>query len=318
MLIGNGINRVIKKSDGISWDQLMENLVSAATNNIPSQSATKKRLTRLIKREKNRQPPASLPEIFDIIGATQLIKAGIATEVSSKFNLQSEIVNLLGEMEPGPAHRALIGWAKRSHVPILTTNYDHCLQDALDDRRCIRRVFGDGGARSDYYPWDRYYAPRRIQDPLNEFAMWHIHGDRALRRSIRAGLDHYMGMVQRLRKIKWPVAYEVLSGINDPYGNTPAFHKAPWLRIFMGCKLWIQGLALRADEVSIRWLLIQRFRYWGRCKPKQCFSSGWYIHVYKKKVEPLDEERRAFLESVGLKVIEIPRADSAYCKLFEN
>jgi hypothetical protein len=316
MLIGNGINLTAKTSGGISWDQLMESLIFAAAANISSQAAAKKRLKRLIQRGERGQTPASLPEMFDIIGATQGIKTGSADEMTSKLNLQLEISNLLEQMKPGPAHRALIGWAERSHVPILTTNYDHCLQDALDDRRCIRRVFGTGGTSSDYYPWDRYYAPGRIKDPLGEFAIWHIHGDRALRRSIRAGLDQYMGM-QRLRKIKQAVAHEVLLGPNEDQESTPAFHRAPWLRIFMGCKLWIQGLAVRADEVSIRWLLIQRFRYWGRYRPKQCLASGWYLHISKNNTDPLNEERRVFFESVGIKVIEISKASNAYRKLFE-
>jgi hypothetical protein len=318
LLIGNGINLVAKTDGGISWNQLMENLISAATAKFSSHSAAKKRLKRLIQSGRNGQTPASLPEVFDIIGATQGIKAGTTTESSSKLNLQSEIANLLAQMKPGPTHKALIDWAERSQVPILTTNYDHCLQDALKDRECKRWRFGTGGPISDYYPWDRYYAPRKIRDPLEEFAVWHIHGDRALRRSIRAGLDQYMGMVQRLRKIKQPVAKEVLHGPKEGQENAPAFHSAPWLRIFMGRKLWIQGLAVRTDEVSIRWLLIQRFRYWGRYRPKQCFASGWYIHISKDDKEPIDKERKVFFESVGLKVIEISKADKAYCKLFDN
>jgi hypothetical protein len=316
LLLGNGINLGSGGSGGISWDQLMENLITWAAANSPKPAETATRLKRLLERGASGETAASLPEIFDIIEATATLKPGKTGPTSNELDLQSRIAQTLKGMKPGDPHKAVTRWAAQSEVPILTTNYDHCFQDALDSAVCKKRRFGIGKPHSDFYPWDRYYAPNKIADPANAFAVWHIHGDQDLKRSIRAGLDQYMGMVERLRKLKRSVAKEILSGPDEDQPRDPAFHAAPWLRIFMGNKLWIQGLGLRAAEVSIRWLLVQRFRYWRRYRPRLHGENGWYVHGPTDRSGRLDKERRIFFESVGLKVIEIPKPDDAYLNLF--
>lgn len=315
LVIGNGINLTSGAAGGISWDQLMENLIASAATGSPSPALTKSRLKSLLERGDDGQAPASLPEVFDIIEAIGTIKPGTTSPTSRDLHLQGQIAQMLREMKPGMSHKAVVKWAWKSRVPILTTNYDHCLQDALE-LNCKRRLFGTGKPRSDFYPWDRYYAPKAVVDPASEFAVWHVHGDRDLKRSIRAGLDQYMGMAQRLRKLKRPIAREILRGPGENQEGDPAYHAAPWLRIFMGRTLWIQGLGLRAAEVSLRWLLIQRFRYWRRYKPAHRNASGWYVHGPTVDIGPLDEGRRAFFENVGLTVIEIAKASEFYTALF--
>jgi hypothetical protein len=84
----------------------------------------------------------------------------------------------------------------------------------------------------------------------------------------------------------------------------------------MSRKIWIQGLAIQADEISIRWLLIQRFRFWTALYPDDCYASGWYVHGPTDKTGPLDEERKIFFENVGLQVIEIAQQENAYDRLY--
>ena len=316
LLIGNGINRITGAKSGISWNQLVENLIASAAAHSSSPPAVEKRLKRLIKRGKTGQTPASLPEIFDIIEASMGVTVSSTSKSGSEFNLQAHIATLLQDMKPGEAHGALAAWAAAHRVPVLTTNYDHCIQEALEKTACRRRRFGLGRPMSDYYPWDRYYAPQDINDPLNEFALWHIHGDRELRRSIRVGLDQYMGMVQRLRHLMQRATKEVMQALKEGQEPALSYEGAPWLTIFMRRKIWIQGLAVSAEEVSIRWLLIQRLRYWTRVKPDEGLTSGWYIHGPTQRVGPLDQERRIFFESVGLKVLEISQANHTFCNLF--
>jgi hypothetical protein len=316
LLLGNGINLGSGRSDGISWNQLMEKLIRWAAENSTEPAETETRLRRLLERGTGGETAASLPEIFDIIEATGRIKPGEAGEKFNKFDLQSRIAQTLQGMKPGDAHNAVTRWAAQSQVPILTTNYDHCFQDALDSVKCKRRRFGIGKPLSDFYPWDRYYALKKIADPAKAFAVWHIHGDQDLKRSIRAGLDQYMGMVERLRKLKRPVAREIFLGPDENQPRSPAFYAAPWLRIFMGNKLWIQSLGLRAAEVSIRWLLVQRFRYWRSFRPSLHGENGWYVHGPTDHIGRLDEGRRNFFETVGLKVIEIAKPDDTYLNLF--
>ena len=317
LLIGNGINRSAEGSGGFSWDQLMQALITEAAGASPDPLESERRLKKLIEPGKKGETPASLPETFDIIEAIRAVHVRKEKKGPGKSSLQASIVRLLGDMEPGEPHRKVVKWARRFGVPLLTTNYDHCLQNALNDPRCKRKAFGGSCPLNEFYPWDRYYASEQITDPVHAFAIWHIHGDQELLSSIRVGLDQYMGMVERLRELKFPVAKEVLRGLPADQ-DTPAFHKAPWLRVFMGKKLWIQGLGLRAAEVPIRWLLIQRFRYWRRYLPNGDAINGWYVHGPTQEVGPLDRERKIFFESVGLKIISIAKPDDLYVNLFRE
>lgn len=316
LLIGNGINNAVKNNRGISWKQLMESLVAEASGYAENPDKARIRLLRLLTENEHKRTPASNPEVFDLIESTCNLVPGSSSPTRERLSLHNRIAELFARMEPGAPHRALISWAAARGVPVMTTNYDHCLQDAVE--AAPRRIFGTRRLLSDRYPWNRYYAPQSVRDPIDSFAVWHIHGDRSLKRSIRIGLDEYMGMVERLRKLKHGVAKEILSGPREDQTRDPAYHAAPWLRIFMGRKLWIQGLALHGDEVSLRWLLIQRFRYWKRYKPGHRRCSGWYIHGPVKICGKLDDGRRAFLESVGLQIIEINKSENIYENLFNK
>lgn len=312
LLIGNGINNAVRHKRGISWKQLMETLVTEAAGFAEHPNKARKRLLRLLNENEHKRTPASNPEVFDLIEATCNLVPGSMKPATEQLSLHTRIAELFARMEHGAPHRALVAWAAANGVPVMTTNYDHCLQEAIEGAAIPRRIFTTRLKLSDRYPWNRYYAPQSVRDPIDSFAVWHIHGDHALRRSIRIGLDEYMGMVERLRKLKHGVAKEILSDPDEDPTRDPAYHAAPWLRIFMGRKLWIQGLALHADEVSLRWLLIQRFRYWKRYRSEHRQCSGWYVHGPVKICGGLDDDRRAFLESVGLKIIEIQNAENIY------
>lgn len=312
-LVGNGINLVSGVNHELSWDGLMKKLVHEAAEASLHALATKSRLWKLLERGKHGQTPASLPEIFDILEAVRA--NGVQGTASKKISLQARIAELLKSMEPGKAHEALVQWASEAGTPVLTTNYDHCLETAAGPECCQHRL-GSGKPLSDFYPWDRYYAARKVTDPASAFAIWHVHGDRELKRSIRAGLDQYMGMAQRLRAIKQAIAEESLSQSKTTLAGLPAYHRAPWLRVFMRRKLFIQGLGLRASEVALRWLLIQRFRYWNRYRQGHKGPTGWYVHSPTNTVGRLDQERRVFFENVGLEIIEIKQEVNSYEKLY--
>jgi hypothetical protein len=318
LLIGNGINRASKGTAGISWDELMNRLVEQAALNSASPARTRGELRRLRESNNLEQKPVSLPEMFDIIEATGTRASASGSARSTDDDLQYCLITLLKQMRPSTPHTRVAQWAQKHQVPVMTTNYDHCLQDALVDPKCLQKRLRLGRTFSEFYPWDRYYSPTKLADPARGFGIWHIHGDQELPCSIRAGLDQYMGIVERLRKHKRKVAREFLLGLDEDPKQDPAYYRVPWLRIFLGKKLWIEGLGLHGDEVSLRWLLIQRFRYWKKYKPRDCHTSGWYIHgpTSIPQVGILDDQRRCFLESVGLSVIEIAAPEDMYDTLF--
>jgi hypothetical protein len=278
----------------------------------PDPKTLEEKLVVLIKKKGHGRSPVSNPEAFDIIEGNCQISTWRAPTLTIKQELQRRVVELVGNMKAGRPHRSLVSWAQINRVPVLTTNYDHCLQDAAYDPPVRRYIFKTRKVRSAYYPWDRYYASKPVDDPLKEFAIWHIHGDREFKPSIRAGLDQYMGMVQRLRKLKYPISREMFVGSDSDTHANPAYHAAPWLRIFFGQSLWIQGLELSGGEVGLRWLLIQRFIYWMRFRPKEAHRSGWYVQRITGRDKTLNYERRVFLESVGIQILEIDPSIESY------
>ena len=109
----------------------MEDLIASASAGSLNPASTRSRLARLLQRGADGQAAASLPEIFDIIQAIGTIKLGASGPTTVDLNLQTRIALMLQNMKPGLPHQAVVKWAWEFEVPVLTTNYDHCLQDAL-------------------------------------------------------------------------------------------------------------------------------------------------------------------------------------------
>src|ERR1039458_3339451 len=92
LLLGNGINRSAGASGGLSWDRLMEMLITKVSSTALAPADTEKRLKRLIQPGANGQTPASLPEAFDIIDATRT-PSDTKFRLAGKINLQRTIVD---------------------------------------------------------------------------------------------------------------------------------------------------------------------------------------------------------------------------------
>ncbi len=179
LLLGKGINRASKKSGGIGWNELMETLIKEAAVFARNPRLARRQLLRLLKENERQHSPASFPEVFDLIEATCGLLSGVSPGEDRRFPIQLKISELLQKMKPGTPHRSVVEWASRKGVPILTTNYDHCLQDAVGSIGCERHRFGQESLDL-HSIMGPYYAPTVISDPLNSFAIWHIHGDQIL------------------------------------------------------------------------------------------------------------------------------------------
>jgi hypothetical protein len=78
-----------------------------------------------------------------------------------------------------------------------------------------------------------------------------------------------------------------------------------WLQPFFHKPLLFMGLGLEQNEVFLRWLLIERARYFGRHPGRR--SPGWYVHV-----GPLDPGKAFFLRGVGIE----PHAVKDYAQIY--
>lgn len=187
-------------------------------------------------------------------------------------------------------HSRLMSLAIDYDAPVLTTNFDSAFEDSIKAK--IHHF--DSKTFTRFYPWKSYYGLKPVESPTSSFGIWKIHGDVRYKDSIRLGLSDYMGSVERARKL-------IHNGENRLFRGKRGEHwqgDKTWLQIWFSMPLIIFGLGCNVDEIFIRWLLIERKRYFN-------------IHNYPMKVYYVSKGRPAasicnLLKplSVEIKIIE--------------
>jgi hypothetical protein len=275
LLIGNGINRYGATTAVSSWDALLtalaQKLLDPAHTKLPS--------------------GISLTEFYDVLELSCALGNG-------KSSLQAQFCDLLTSWQPQAQHERVMRWALQHNVPVLTTNFDNSLGNAVGCQ--LQRV--RNAKFTAFYPWERYYGTKPIEDPCREFAVWHINGMQCYRQSIRLGLTHYMGAVERARSFLYRGSVRLFSGadIREWMGAST------WLQIIFHKPLLIFGLGLTENEVFLRWLLIERAKYF-RIFPER-YQPAWYVHCNSEK----NEGKLYFLRAVGIDIVEAPCFDDIY------
>jgi hypothetical protein len=201
----------------------------------------------------------------------------------------------MGDWRPHDHHNYIASWARDTGVPILTTNFDRSLSDGLGCR--LHRT--SGMKFSDYYPWDSYYAVDELAEVCSGFGVWHINGMERYKRSIRLGLTHYMGSVQKARNWIYKGLYARRDRVQWP-------GVATWLQVAFNKPLIIFGLALEENEVFLRWLLIERARYFRKFPDRR--KKAWYVHRASER----GSGKLFFLEALGIEPFEVATFDDIY------
>lgn len=209
-------------------------------------------------------------------------------------DLKREVGNMFPSKESFKlAH--CISVIKNLNVPILTTNFDTYMSQAVDCQRYIHSLDKKCYKFTDFYPWNVYYSPEKLDNTLDNFGIWHINGTTDYPRSIRLGLSDYMGCVERARKmIQGNNLNEYFTGKQQIQWigyNT-------WLHIIFNKNLFIFGLGLNENEVFLRWLLIQREKY---SRLYNCNLKGWYID------RSISAGKELFLKSLGFDIIKVSK-----------
>lgn len=276
LVIGNGINRYGSANKTNSWHDLLAKL---AEKHLPSKF-------------KGVPNGIALTEFYDVLELK-------TTREESNASLQREFCDLMASWKPYPHHEYIVQWAKRSDRPILTTNFEQVLSDAA---QCtLQRT--KKGEFTDFYPWESYYSTRIIENPADEFAIWHINGMQRYPRSIRLGLSHYMGSVERARGwLHKGNERKLYSGKNvqDWKGSKS------WLHIIFNSALLIFGLSLEENEVFLRWLLIERARYFKKFPERK--KEAWYVYAGTSN----NYGKQFFLEGVGITPLHLDSYDEIY------
>ena len=168
-IVGNGINRYPQNPNALSWDDLLIQL----WDKVSLQTLTR------------RPNGISLTEFYDILELKN----------TQGINLQREAANFMTDWEPLQHHRNIAEKIKQINAPLLTTNFEETFAKTFDYR--LLRTEQEGF--TDFYPWTTYHSDTQLELPTEGFGVWYINGMINYHRSIRLGLSHYMGSVERAR-----------------------------------------------------------------------------------------------------------------------
>ena len=276
LVVGNGVNRYGAANATNSWHDL---LISLAAMHLPDSL-------------KEVPSGVTLTEFFDVLD----LKSG---SHKSSQSLQKAFCGLMKAWTHYDQHTHIVAWARRNNAPILTTNFETTLADAGDCRlfRNKKHSF------TDYYPWESYYATEQVNDPSRQFAIWHVNGMQRYRRSVRLGLSHYMGSVERARS--W-IYREGAKRLFSKRGYADWAGCQSWLHVVFNCPLILFGLALDENEVFLRWLLIERARYFKTFPDRR--QPAWYVHQGALR----DVGKAFFLRGIGVTPYQV----ASYAKIY--
>mgnify|MGYP004099252849 FL=1 len=274
LVIGNGVNRYNSIDTNNSWDSMLLSLwgkhVSSSSMTIPQ--------------------GISLTEFYDALDLNSKSEAK---------DLQKEFCNLMADWQPGLHHQAITDWARKKRTPILTTNFE----DTLPATQSLSTKHADSKKFTDFYPWGTYYSENEVHNPSTEFAIWFINGMQKYKRSIRLGLSHYMGSVERARGMFHKGSEtRLFSGknVNEWRGYQT------WLHVIFNNDLIFMGLELNTTEVFLRWLLIERAKYFRKFPERS--KSAFFVY----SGDDVSKGQRLFLESVGFKLVKETTYDDIY------
>lgn len=277
LILGNGVNRYRNAGNANSWQGL---LLHMAKRYLP---------------EHAHDFPAgiSTTEFFDVLSLR-----GRSSNAESA--LQKEFCSPLDTWLSFDHHRRIVEWARNNNSPVLTTNFDTALSQA--DGATLHHLTTKGF--TDFYPWSAYYGHELLPRPSEGFGIWHMNGMAHYHRSVRLGLTHYMGSVQRVRE------WMHRGGDSRLFSSAHAIEtwrgRSTWLDAVFRNDLLIIGLALDEVEVFIRWLLIERARLY--IKFPSLKRAAWYIDTNDHK----STGKGIFLSGVGVTSIQ----ESTYDKIY--
>lgn len=186
---------------------------------------------------------------------------------------------------------------------ILTTNFDMNLNEGLT----LCRLESENLKFTDYYPWNVYFAKIELNSSTEGFGVWYINGMLKYKRSIRLGLSEYMSLSSRVRTF-----LHKGDGLDDFDLKNQNRWKgySTWLHIIFNKSLCIFGLALDENETFLRWLLIERAKYFKRFPERK--KKAWFVC----KAGECSEGKRLYLDYLGFELVQLNSYEDIYKGMF--
>lgn len=226
---------------------------------------------------------------------------GDKISVALRSKLVASICSLIQKWSFAPIHKGVSSFALKYQIPILGANYDNLLAQSIDAE--LHNLEHD--SFSETFPISSCFTKTENPD-FNKFGIWHINGMIQYPKSILIGLSHYMRSLDKIRELLLP-QNEYDAELFQ--GNCLGFNslKQTWLNLIFSRHLFIIGLSLDRDEILIRWLLLERAKYFSLYP--NCAKKGYYII---SETEHIDEGKKYFLNNIGFEIVRLPSYDAIY------
>lgn len=222
LLIGNGLNRCLKSS--ISWGDLLKSIADEYSVDYNGKISMPLEFECIINQYLNTQTKLS-----------DKIYMEVKEKIAKKLNYT--------KLPSGAIHQ------KISSLPIntvMTTNYDNLLEYVYNPDYSYR------GKKGNKYLFEATSAQKGI-------SFYHIHGQSDSPKTICLGYEHYMGLVEHMRREvntkenKDPSKMKIKEALFDP----TKLHNT-WYEKFYTDNIGIIGLGLYESEVDLWWLITHR------------------------------------------------------------
>ncbi len=250
--------------------------------------------------QKSSQELSKLSETIDFNFISTIASMGnkkFSAIVRNKFI--ATICAYMKKWEYQPLHQQVALFAHKYHLPILTTNYDTLLEDSVNAREHNYKH----ESSSENFPISLSYTNDTVSD-YNAFGIWHVNGVIHYPKSILIGLTHYMRAIEYVRNLLFPPNKFDAEIIQNQWNNPV---KDTWIDILLSKHLVILGLSLDKDETLLRWLLIQRAKFYAMFHYTQ--KRGFYI---VPESEALEDGKVLFFKTVGIDVVRVKDYESVY------
>lgn len=259
LLIGNGLNNCL--NNGISWANLLEEIAKDYLVNynglIPMPLEFESILNQILAKEK-----MPSPNLYD----------QVKQKVASKINNTILPYNAI--------HHELY---KKRIDAIMTTNYDNLLEYVFNP------FYEFKGDKKKTYLFDETSQQQKI-------SFYHIHGLADNPKTICLGYEHYMGVVENLRR-KINTEEKGITGTMKicQVLFDPTKRKNTWYERFYTDDISIVGLGLSESEVDLWWLITHRaylyFSNYGGVK-KYLTNKITYYDIIDPKAKNMDEKEK--------------------------
>ncbi len=277
LLIGNGINRV--NLAGLSWEDLLKNLIERSE--VKNVRIGNKPLTFLFEEISHKMKD----------GATR----------SNVKQLKKIVRDLIAaKLSPGNIHKKFVSLTVQN---ILTTNYDYCLEKALDEN--FTKKNDNLRLKEKKYSLTRY-------NKVNDKCIWHIHGElnngvlvdvesEYPEQSIMLGFDQYIGYISRILQYFEAEHYNEKSIVANALQELSSTNPDKWISFFFTHNVHIVGLDLGLFETHIWWLLNFRAAFSAR---QNCINNKivYYVPSYELL---LKRDQLEMLESLKVDIKEV-------------